>query len=104
MVVVGHTRKFMVEAEAQYFDIAVQQIPHAVYIFFCWRTHFKTEVCSGSSRPLEAMSWVKEVEMETSVGDPNTLRSITGRIHPNFETMDSNIAINEEKYPDFELP
>ena len=30
--------------------------------FQCWKTSFKTEVCSCSSFPTDAMLWIKEVE------------------------------------------
>ena len=35
----------------------------------CWKIGFKTEVCSCSNFPTEAMLWIKEVEMGTSVND-----------------------------------
>ena len=54
-----------------------------------WKTHFQTEVCSGSSHQPEAMPWMKEVEMATPVDDLMTSRSITRRIYP---THDARIA------------
>ena len=45
-----------------------------------WKTSFKTDVCSGSNHPSEAMRWSKEVEMGTSVDDLKTSRSIFGRL------------------------
>ena len=37
--------------------------------FACWKTRFKTEVCTCSQFPTEAMLWIKEVEMADSVDD-----------------------------------
>ena len=35
----------------------------------CWKMRFKTEVCTCSQFPTEAMQWIKEVEMVDSVDD-----------------------------------
>ena len=35
--------------------------------FACWKIRFKTEVCTCSQFPTEAMHWIKEVEMVDSV-------------------------------------
>ena len=37
--------------------------------FACWKIRFKTEVCTFSQFPTEAMLWIKEVEMVDSVDD-----------------------------------
>ena len=37
--------------------------------FACWKISFKTEVCTCSQFPTEAMQWIKEVEMVASVDD-----------------------------------
>ena len=37
----------------------------------CWKIRFKTEVCTCSQFPTEAMLWIKEVEMVDSVDDLN---------------------------------
>ena len=37
--------------------------------FACWKIRFKTEVCTCSQFPTEAMPWIKEVEMVESVDD-----------------------------------
>ena len=37
--------------------------------FACWKIRFKTEVCTCSQSPTEAMQWIKEVEMVDSVDD-----------------------------------
>ena len=36
--------------------------------FACWKIRFKTEVCTCSQFPTEAMQWIKEVELVDSVG------------------------------------
>ena len=45
----------------------------------CWKTSFKTEVCSGSNYPSEFMGGIKEGEMAISVDDLKTSRSISGQ-------------------------
>ena len=37
--------------------------------FACWKIRFKTEVCTCSQFPTEAMQWIKELEMVDSVDD-----------------------------------
>ena len=37
--------------------------------FACWKIRFKTEVCTCSQFPTEAIHWIKEVEMVDSVDD-----------------------------------
>ena len=37
--------------------------------FACWKIRFKTEVCTCSQFPTEAMQWIKEMEMVDSVDD-----------------------------------
>ena len=37
--------------------------------FACWKIRFKTEVCTCSQFPTEAMQWIKEVEMVDSVDE-----------------------------------
>ena len=37
--------------------------------FACWKIRFKTEVCTCSQFPTEAMHWIKEVDMVDSVND-----------------------------------
>ena len=43
---------------------------------FAEEAHFKTEVCSCSGCSLEAMRWIGEVEVSTSVDDLKTSQSI----------------------------
>ena len=60
--------------------------------FACWKTRFKTEVCTCSQFPTEAMQWIKEVELVDSVDDLRSSSSIRGISMPNFEVLDARIA------------
>ena len=60
--------------------------------FACWKIRFKTEVCTCSQFPTEAMHWIKEVEMVDSVDDLMPSSSIRGISMPNFEVLDARIA------------
>ena len=60
--------------------------------FACWKIRFKTEVCTCSQFPTEAMQWIKEVELVDSVDDLESSSSIRGISMPNFEVLDSRIA------------
>ena len=60
--------------------------------FACWKKRFKTEVCTCSQFPTEAMHWIKEVEMVDSVDDLMSSSSIGGIQMPNFEVFDARIA------------
>ena len=46
--------------------------------FVCWKIRFKTEVCTCSPFPTEAMQWVKEVELVDSVDYLRSSSSIRG--------------------------
>ena len=60
--------------------------------FACWKIGFKTEVCTCSQFAMEAMHWIKEVEMVDSVDDLMFSLSIIGIQMPNFEVFDARIA------------
>ena len=60
--------------------------------FACWKIRFKTEVCTCSQFPTEAMLWIKEVEMVDSVDDLMSSSSVRGIQMPNFEVLDARIA------------
>ena len=60
--------------------------------FACWHIRFKTEVCTCSQFPTEALQWIKEVELVDSVDDLMSLSSISGIQMPNFEVLDARIA------------
>ena len=53
---------------------------------------FKTEVCTCSQFPTEAMLWIKEVEMVESVDDLKSSCSIRGTQGSDFEVLDAKIA------------
>ena len=60
--------------------------------FACWKIRFKTEVCTCSQFPTEAMQWIKEVELVDSVDELRSSSSIRGISMPNFEVLDARIA------------
>ena len=60
--------------------------------FACWKIRFKTEVCTFSQFPTEAMLWIKEVEMVESVDDLKSSCSVRGIRMPDFEVLDARIA------------
>ena len=53
---------------------------------------FKTEVCTCSQFPTEAVLWIKEVEMVDSVDDLISPLSVRGIRVPDFEVLDARIA------------
>ena len=52
--------------------------------FACWKIRFKTEVCTCSQFPTEAMQWIKEVELVDSVDDLRSSSSIRGISNAEF--------------------
>ena len=60
--------------------------------FACWKIRFKTEVCTCSQFPTEAMQWIKEVELVDSVDELRSSSSTRGISMPNFEVHDARIA------------
>ena len=60
--------------------------------FACWKIKFKTEVCTCSQFPTEAMQWIKEVEMVDSVDELRSSSSVRCISMPNFEVLDAKIA------------
>ena len=65
---------------------------HTPATFVCWKIRFKTEVCTCSQFPTEALQWIKEVEMVESVDDLKSSTAIRGISMPNFEVLDARIA------------
>ena len=65
---------------------------HTPTTFACWKIRFKTEVCTCSQFPTEAMLWIKEVEMVESVDDLKSSLSVRGSRMPDFEVLDAKIA------------
>ena len=60
--------------------------------FACWKIRFKTEVCTCSQFPTEAMLWIKEVEVVDSVDDLKSSSSARGIQMPDFQVLDAWIA------------
>ena len=60
--------------------------------FACWKIRCKTEVCTCSQFPTEAMQWIKEVELVDSVDELRSSSSTRGISMPNFEVLDARIA------------
>ena len=65
---------------------------HTPATFACWKIRFKTEVCTCSQFPTEAMLWIKEVELVESVDDLKFSSSIKGTPGPDFALLDARIA------------
>ena len=60
--------------------------------FLCWKIRLKTEVCTCSQFPTEAMQWIKEVELADSVDELKSSSSIRSIPMPDFEVLDARIA------------
>ena len=60
--------------------------------FACWKIRFKTEVCTCSQFPTEAVLWIIEVELVDSVDDLKSSHSIRGTPGPDFELLDARLA------------
>ena len=60
--------------------------------FACWKIRLKTEVCTCSQFPTEALQWIKEVELVDSVDDLRSSSSTRGISMPKFEVLDARIA------------
>ena len=58
----------------------------------CWKIRFKTEVCTCSQFPTEAMQWIKEVEMVESVDDLKSSCLVRRIQMPDFEVLEARIA------------
>ena len=52
--------------------------------FACWKIRFKTEVCTCSQFPTEAMQWIKEVVLVDSVDDLRSSSSTRGISNAEF--------------------
>ena len=61
--------------------------------FACWKFRFKTRASACSGSLLEALLWIKEVEVVDSLEELKSSRSIQSYIHfSNFEMLDARIA------------
>ena len=86
------SKKYGVDQQRlQILDLHFDKLPTPA-TFACWKMRFKTEVCTCSQFPTEAMLWIKEVEMVDSVDDLKSSSSIRGISRPNFEVLDAKIA------------
>ena len=74
------------------FRPSIWQVPYTPATFACWKIRFKTEVCTCSQFPTEAMQWIKEVELVDSVDELRSSLSTRGISMPNFEVLDARIA------------
>ena len=63
----GYSSKNYV-ADQQISNLRFDKFP-APATFACWKIRFKTEVCTFSQFPTDAMQWIKEVEMVDSVDE-----------------------------------
>ena len=61
--------------------------------FQCWKTSFKTEVCSCSNSTTEAMLWINEVEMVESVDVLKTSQPIGGIGSPNLRCLTRRLRL-----------
>ena len=77
-------------------DLHFDKIPTPA-TFACWKIRFKTEVCTCSQFPTEAMQWIKEVELVDSVDELRSSSSTRGISMPNFEVLDARIASARNK-------
>ena len=65
--------------------------------FQSWKVSCKTEVCSKSADPHLTIHWIKEVEIEKSIGELMTSRSIMVRTHVfHYDMLDAMIASAEK--------
>ena len=79
------------EQRLQISDLHFDKFPTPA-TFACWKIRFKTEVCTCSQFPTEAMQWIKEVELVDSVDELRSSSSTRGISMPIFEVLDARIA------------
>ena len=72
-------------------DLHFDKFPNPA-TFACWKLRFKTEVCTCSQFPTEAMLWIKEVEMVESVDDLKSSCSVKGIRTREFKVLDAKIV------------
>ena len=77
--------------DCRFLDLHFDKFPTPA-TFACWKIRFKTEVCTCSQFPTEAMQWIKEVELVDSVDELRSSSSTRGISMPNFEVLDARIA------------
>ena len=93
----GYPQNCMIEQSRNQFpEMHFDKFPDPL-TFQYWKTIFKTEVCSCSGFPTEAMFWVGEVEMVEPVDDLKSSRSTREHHFQNFEMLDAKIAFALKK-------
>ena len=81
---VGHQRQ-------QISELHFEKIPNP-QSFSVWKIRVKNQVTTCSNFPLDAMLWIKEVEMVDSLEELKSSRTVFGKNFPNFEMLDAKIA------------
>ena len=68
--------------------------PHS---FGCWKIRSKNQVTTFSDFPSDTTLWIHEVEMDHSLDEFKSSRSISGKNFPNIEMLDAKIdsALNK---------
>ena len=84
-------QKIMEQTNNNISDLHFDKFPTPA-TFACWKMRFKTEVCTCSQFPTEAMQWIKEVELVDSVDELRSSSSTRGISMPNFEVLGARIA------------
>ena len=85
------SKNYGADQRLQILDLHFDKFPTPA-TFACWKIRFKTEVCTCSQFPTEAMQWITEVEMVDSVDSLRSSSSIRSISMPNFEVLDARIA------------
>ena len=65
--------------------------------FRCWQLNFRTEVCSGSCHPSDAMSGIEEVEAAQTIDNSSTSHSSTRNQDTNLEMSNAKIKFLKKK-------
>ena len=82
--VVGHQRQ-------QISELQFDKFPNP-QSFLLKKIRFKTQVTTCFDFPSDAMLWIKEVEMVSSLDELKSSRPVYGNNFPNFEMLDAKIA------------
>ena len=81
---VDHSKNYGADQQRlQISDLHFDKFPTTA-TFACWKIRFKTEVCTCTQFPSEAMQWIKEVELVDSVDEMRSSLSSRGISMPNF--------------------
>ena len=77
------SKNYGADQRLQISDLHFEKFPTPA-TFACLKIRFKTEVCTCSQFPTEAMQWIKEVELVDSVDELRSSSSTRGISMPNF--------------------